>query len=150
MRTGELCVREVSMATRDEAVGAVTRRMLERATGVVVVVDDERTPRPVGIATERDMLRALADAEARPASAWVVGEVMSRDLLVAREDEEVLDALRRMRVRGVRRLPVVRVDGTLAGLLTFDDVVDWLAEELTELARLMKNERRRERARARG
>ena len=54
------------------------------------------------------------------------------------------------RKRGVRRVPVVGADGVLVGLLALDDVVEWLAEQLTVLTRLVRTEVRNERRRFEG
>jgi CBS domain-containing protein len=48
-------------------------------------------------------------------------------LVTAREDENLLDALKKMRSFGVRRLPIVNETGGLEGILTFDDLIDLVA-----------------------
>ena len=50
-----------------------------------------------------------------------------------------------MQAHGIRRLPVVNVRGGLEGILTLDDVMELLSEELTDLVRLVAAEQRRER-----
>jgi CBS domain-containing protein len=49
----------------------------------------------------------------------------------------VYDAIWHMRSRGIRRLPVVDARGPLVGVLTADDVTALLADELTQVARIM-------------
>ena len=56
------------------------------------------------------------------------------------------DVLKKMQSYGIRRLPIVNERGGLAGILTFDDVLEVLSEELTDLARLVATEQKRERA----
>jgi CBS domain-containing protein len=149
MRTGELCVREVVTATRDELVRDIAARMTELHVGSVVVVDyEDEAPRPIGIVTDRDLVRTLSLEELGHTRALTVGDVMSRDLLTAIESEDVLTALARMRARGVRRLPIVDERGALVGMLAFDDIVEWLTEELTGLTRLVGRERRNEQLRS--
>ena len=72
---------------------------------------------------------------------------MSKDLLCATDDEDVLDALARMRAARVRRLPIVDDRRALVGLLAVDDVVEWLAEQLSEVTRLVRSVGRSERRR---
>ena len=61
---------------------------------------------------------------------------MTRELVTAGEAESVHVAIERMRADGVRRLPVVGADGALVGVLSADDVTEYLAEELTGLAHI--------------
>ena len=64
--------------------------------------------------------------------------------LTARENERIYDVRKKMRARGVRRIPVVDTDGRLQGIIAFDDLVDWMAQELTDLAQLVSREQQRE------
>jgi len=146
MRTGELCVRDVVTATQGELVRDLAARMSEHHVGCVVVVDDEvDAPRPIGVVTDRDLVRTLALEELGHSRGLAAGDVMSKDLLVASESDDALGALERMRARGVRRLPIVDAHGALVGILAFDDFVEWFTEQLSNLTRLVRNERRRER-----
>jgi CBS domain-containing protein len=61
-----------------------------------------------------------------------------------RESEGLFEALRYMRDKGVRRMPVVDTAGGLLGILTLDDLLSLLAEEMTELVKLVSRERQRE------
>ncbi len=72
-----------------------------------------------------------------------VGEVCNREVIVL--DRE--DAIQRMRGRGVRRVPVVSHSGALTGVLAVDDLSDLIAEQLSDLVKLIGNEQLRERQR---
>jgi predicted transcriptional regulator len=63
---------------------------------------------------------------------------MTTDLESVDEDAPVEDALRRMRSRGVRRLPVVDHDGTCVGIVSLDDVLAHLVKEFGVLGRLLE------------
>jgi CBS domain-containing protein len=52
---------------------------------------------------------------------------------------------KKMRSFGVRRLPVVNERGDLEGILAFDDLVEFVAEELSDLSGLLAREQKRER-----
>jgi CBS domain-containing protein len=73
-----------------------------------------------------------------------VGDIMGPEVATVRESEGLFEALRYMRDKGVRRMPVVGPDGGLVGILTLDDILGLLAEEMTELAKLVSHERQRE------
>jgi CBS domain-containing protein len=74
-----------------------------------------------------------------------VADVMSADLVTSPESENLYDALKKMESHGIRRLPVVNDRRGLEGILTFDDVIELLSEELTDLAKLVATEPKRER-----
>jgi len=74
------------------------------------------------------------------AATITVGDIMVQDLITARETEGVLQALEIMRHKGVRRLPIVRDDGHLVGIISIDDLLGVLAEELSDVARIVTRE----------
>jgi CBS domain-containing protein len=105
--------------------------MRNRHVGALVVVEGGR---PVGILTDRDIVVAvIAVPGARPEGIRVC-DVMQTRLAVAHEHESVFDLARTMCERGVRRLPVVAGDGSLAGMVTMDDVLRVIGGELARLA----------------
>jgi Mg/Co/Ni transporter MgtE len=74
-----------------------------------------------------------------------VEDIMSLEIVTAREGDDLLDTIKRMRTHGIRRVPVVNGSQALIGILTVDDVIEVLAEELNDLARLIGREQTRER-----
>jgi CBS domain-containing protein len=69
---------------------------------------------------------------------------MSAELETAPEDQGVLETIHQMRSAGVRRIPVVTRRGALVGIVSIDDLLELLAEEMTELAKLISREQRKE------
>jgi CBS domain-containing protein len=64
----------------------------------------------------------------------------SRKIITVREDLGVFEAIQEMRRHGVRRMPVLDQEGTLAGIISIDDLFALLAEEMAELAKLISKE----------
>ena len=144
MAIGEICSREVVLTTKDMSVRAAAQLMREYHVGALVVVDATSGVRvPVGILTDRDIAVGIV-AKGLDADSLTVGEVMTPDLTTARERDGVAETIERMRAKGVRRLPVVDDGGALVGIVTADDFVDLLAEEMGALARMIAREQRRE------
>jgi CBS domain-containing protein len=144
MTAGELCNREVVIAHRETSLVEAAKRMREQHVGTLVVVDERAARRtPVGILTDRDIVVATVAKELDPRK-LTVGDVMSAGVLVVREQDGVDDALRVMREKGVRRVPVIDRDGALAGILAIDDILELVAEEMDGFARALKSERSRE------
>ena len=145
MPIGEICNREVVIMRRDESLLDAARLMREQHVGDVVIVEEGPEGRvPTGIFSDRDLVVEVL-AEAVPLDAVTVGDVMSTHLLVARETDEMLDTIKQMRASGVRRVPVINDAGALVGILTLDDLVELIAEQLGDLVGLMKTEQRHER-----
>ena len=146
MPVGEICNREVVVSDKTMSVVEAARLMRTHHVGDLVVVD-ERDGRklPVGIVTDRDIVVEVVAAGVNP-DALKVGDIMGLDVATVRESEGLFEALRYMRDKGVRRMPVVDSAGGLVGLLTLDDLLSLLAEEMTELAQLVSQERQREAA----
>jgi CBS domain-containing protein len=144
MAVGELCNRAVVVAEKSLSVVDAARLMRQHHVGDLVVVEERAgARRPVGIVTDRDIVVEVVASAVDP-DALVVGDIMGPDVASVRETEGVFEALRYMRDKGVRRLPIVDREGALVGILTLDDVLGLLAEEMTELAKLVTHERQRE------
>lgn len=144
MTIGEICSRIVVLASRSMPLTEAARLMREHHVGSLVVVEEERGGRvPVGIITDRDIVvEVLApELDYRTVS---VGEVMSTELISVREQDDILDALRLMRRRGIRRMPVVTESGTLAGIVTIDDILEIVAEQLDDLVKAVVSEQSKE------
>jgi CBS domain-containing protein len=149
MTIGEVCNREVVIMGRSESVLEAARQMREQHVGDVVIVEERLGARvPVGILSDRDLVIEVLAKEVPVAAvaAVAVGDIMSDRLLIAHENDEIQETVRRMRERGVRRIPVVSATGSLVGILALDDLVELIAEQLTDLIALMRTELRRERA----
>ncbi len=144
MPIGELCNREVVIAEKSISVTEAAQLMRLHHVGDLVVVEDREGGRhPVGIVTDRDIAVEVVAAGVNP-DALTAGDIMAADLATLRENEGLYEALRYMRDKGVRRMPVVDAAGALVGILTLDDLLSLLAEELTEIAKLVSHERKRE------
>ncbi len=146
MAIGEICNREVVIVTREAPVSEAARLMRQYHVGDLVVVDElSGRRRPVGIVTDRDIVIEVVAMEVAPESLRV-GDIMSAELATVRETEGVFETIRYMRDKGIRRLPVVDRDGWLQGIVTLDDLLILLAEEMGEMAQLIVREMRREQA----
>jgi CBS domain-containing protein len=145
MSIGEICTRETVFTTRDTTVATAARLMRHHHVGTLVVVEQMNGGRrvPVGIVTDRDVVVEVMATGLDP-NAITVGDIMGQELVTARESEGVLETMQIMRYKGVRRLPIVDKDGQLVGIVSIDDLLEVLAEEFSELAKIMAREQARE------
>lgn len=140
----EICVLTVASCGRDASILEAARLMREHHTGNLIVVDDPKGDRiPVGIVTDRDIVIEVLASELDPAQT-TVARIMASKLVIAGAAEDSADALERMRLHGVRRLPVVDHAGGLVGIVTLDDLLELHAAQATSLAAIVSKEQKRE------
>ncbi|MGE4542604.1 MAG: CBS domain-containing protein [Pedobacter sp.] len=144
MQVGEACNRDVVISDRNDLISDAAKLMRHHHVGDVVVVEErDGNYFPVGILTDRDLVVEILANEVAPET-LLVGDVMTYDLVVAKEDESLPEAIKRMRDKGIRRMPVVTNDGVLAGIITLDDLLDLMAEQLADLVAMVGRSQRRE------
>lgn len=153
LRCRDIMTRDVTVATRDNSLQEVARMMREEDTGVIPVVertDASATPaaeteggrkvnnriygngKLVGLITDRDIvIRAIA--EGKDPATTRAEEVMTTDIHTAKPNDRVIDAIRKMGDKQVRRIPVVGEQGSLRGIISMADVA-LETEEDQELA----------------
>ena len=134
MSVGRICVREVDTANPEETVATAAKRMHERAVGTLVVVND--SDQVVGIVTDRDLVSRVL-AKGRNPTETSVGQVMTVGPKTVSGETSIESALMVMRSGRFRRIPVVERDNKLIGLITLDDILMLLAEEFTQIGRLL-------------
>jgi CBS domain-containing protein len=136
MHVGQICTTETIYCERDETVQGAALLMRRNHVGDLVVIDKPDGERiPVGIITDRDIVVSVIALGLDPAS-LLVGDIMSDDLLTCSEADDVYETIERMRLRAIRRVPVVNAAGGLTGIVSVDDLLEFLAEEMGELARI--------------
>lgn len=144
MAVGEICNREVVVTEKSLSVVEAAQLMRKHHVGDLVVVEARAGRKhPVGIVTDRDIVVEVVAAGVNPES-LKVGDIMGPEVATVRESEGLFAALRYMRDKGVRRMPVVDSTGGLVGILTMDDLLSLLADEMAELAKLVSHERAHE------
>lgn len=140
MNVSELSNPFVVVAQRATPLTDAARLMREHHVGSLVVVDEGGKGRvPVGMLTDRDIVVAVVASGVDPRS-LTAGEVMSGELATVRAADSAESALQLMRRRGVRRVPVVSEAGTLTGIVTLDDLLEKVAEQLTDAVRAIAGE----------
>lgn len=135
LSAGDLCTRTVIYTDAAMLIGEAARLMRTHHVGSLPVVE-ERSPRQrivVGMLTDRDIASAVVAGDRDPHSLRV-GDVMSSDVVSAREGDSVLDLLAVMRRKRVRRVPVVGTQGELIGMMALDDILAGVAEQMQALA----------------
>lgn len=117
------------------SVQEAARLMKDFHVGFLVVTERVSASghRVIGVVTDRDIVRFVA-AHNIESSTVIVDEIMTRTTVCINENEGVIEALRAMATNGYRRIPVLDANGFLSGVVSTDDLLKLLSEELRLLA----------------
>lgn len=149
MNMQDLCQRELVSINADASVQDAARAMRENHVGALAVTDPYEPGRVIGMITDRDIvIGPIADGHS-PAG-QPVGAVCGTELASVPATATVPEALAAMRKAGVRRLLVGNDDGSIAGLVSMDDLLDAIAQEFEALAGALHSGIAREAARGQG
>jgi CBS domain-containing protein len=120
MTVSDLAKFDVKVCSPETDLASAAKIMWDCDCGVVPVVDKDR--KVVGMLTDRDICIAAATRAAKPSDVQVI-DVMSREVASCGTQDDVQVALKTMRTRRVRRLPVVDSNDRLAGIISLNDLV---------------------------
>ena len=116
----EIAARDAKSLSPDADLASAAKIMWDCDCGAVPVVNEDR--RVIGMVTDRDICIAAATRAAVP-STIQVKDVMSREVASCKADDDVRNALKIMKERRIRRLPVLDSEGRLSGMLSINDLV---------------------------
>ena len=123
MQLADLMATSVMAVTPAATVADAARRMIERDTGVAVVMDEGEL---VGVISERDILRVVSEGAAGETP---VGERMTRHVLTGTPTTTLPEALAIMVQGRFRHLPVVDA-GRVVGMVSMRDLMAWTSQRL--------------------
>ncbi|HSL54195.1 MAG TPA: CBS domain-containing protein [Pyrinomonadaceae bacterium] len=159
LRCRDIMTRELVVATRDTTVVEVSRMMKQEDVGVIPVVEydaptgngrsegernyqDRNYARGklIGLITDRDIVvRCVADN--KDCASVRAEDIMSVDIYTAKPNDRVVDVIRKMGDKQVRRIPVCNDNGYLVGMISMADVAtetrqdNELSEALEEISK---------------
>lgn len=138
MNLGSLCTREVVGIHAGASLRDAATLMCDEHVGALVVVTSEEPPQVVGIVTDRDLaLEALGRDQ--PAVGLQVGHLVRDRPIGVPSSAGLREAAVAMEQGGVRRLLVVDDDGGVVGIVSADDLLQAMADDLATLARSLRS-----------
>jgi CBS domain-containing protein len=140
LRCRDIMTRDLAVATRDTMLMEVARMMKQEDTGVIPVVEYDEPAgngrpegerkyegrnyargRLTGLITDRDVvIRAVADN--KDCASTRAEDVMSVDIHTAHPNDRVVDVIRKMGNKQVRRIPICNENGYLVGMISMADI----------------------------
>ena len=119
-KVGAFIKRPPLSVTQEATLLDVVKIMATYNVGLVAVVDE--AGRPLGVVSERDVIRALASGVQLSAKAIEVGT--RGNLLTAKAEDDIYSVVKKMRERGTRHILVVDDAGKLVGVVSIRDLVE--------------------------
>jgi CBS domain-containing protein len=116
----DVTTKDVKVIDQEQNIFDTSKIMIDNNIGSVVVIDNNNSKNPVGIITERDIVRivstfSLSDLQVP------IRKLMSYPLITLSKNASVLDAMKLMYERKIRRV-IILEDNTLKGIVTEHDI----------------------------
>jgi len=130
----DVMTKDVRVVRPDTSVKEVVATMNKFNIGSIVVVQGER---PVGIITERDILKRIVEPCLDPETV-TARQIMTSPVVTIDENASINEAAKLMAKKGVKRLLVTRNNDELVGIITFTDIVAKVPDMLSILEELVR------------
>src|SRR5829696_5430925 len=124
---GEIMTANPTCSVPTDSIQQVAQLMRAEDVGSVPDVENHDAIKLVGIITDRDLVLKVL-AEGRNAQSTTVQEVMSRDLVTCREDDDVDKAFKAMSEYQIRRIPIVNERNEIVGIIAQADIATRVEE----------------------
>lgn len=124
LRASEIMTRKVVTVLEEEKVIDAVKTMVEENVECLVIIDDYTNVK--GIMTVQDLLKKVLYREIQP-SALKVADIMSSPVTTCSESTTLLEIVKMMKAKRIRRVPVVDSESKLVGIITTFDlaVMGW-------------------------
>lgn len=139
MSIKSICKTKIVTVGKNSTLKDVSAVMQKHHVGSVIVTEGMDGKRiPAGIITDRDIALAVG-ASLKPQDIRV-DQIMQTHPITINADDGIFETALRMREMGVKRLPVVNADGSLYGLISSDDLLSLMGEEINNIAKIQETQ----------
>jgi len=133
----DVCMPDVVYCGPATTITEAARLMRHKHVGDIVVVEDPAGDRiPLGVVTDRDIVVEVL-ANELDAATTTVNDIVRTPVVIADDGEDTAQAIERMRMHGVRHIPVVGTGGALVGIVTLDDLLKVFAADVGALLEIV-------------
>jgi CBS domain-containing protein len=113
-------------ATHLDSIFMISNLMKKGKVSSIIIKD--QNSEPIGIITERDIVRRVISDGKDPKITKTV-DIMSKPLITVKDDTHLYDVAKKMVKHKIRRLPVVKTSNTLVGIVTVTDIIKYYHEK---------------------
>ena len=146
MSLASLCHREIVCVAGQASARKAAEVMRKHHVGALAVTDPQDAAHVIGVLTDRDIV-VDALAQGKSVDDCTAASLCHPQLVGMPITATLQEAIAHMLQHGVRRLFVANADGSLSGLISIDDIIEAIAQELGDLSRMLRVNLEREDAR---
>ena len=115
------------VANSSDTIFMISNLMKKRKVGSIIIINEDEQNYPIGIITERDIVRRVISDNKDP-KYTKANEIMSKPLITIETNTFVYNVCVKMVKNKIRRMPVVK-DKTLSGIVTITDIIKYFHEK---------------------
>jgi CBS domain-containing protein len=130
MNVKDVMSRNPDCCTPESNLSDVAKMMVRRDCGQIPVVENQKTMKPVGVVTDRDIIVRTVAAGKNPLE-MTARDVMSSPAVTVTPDTRLEDCCRTLEENQVRRVPVIDERGSCCGMVSQADIATHAPEKMT-------------------
>jgi len=134
----EIMTKNVKVEEQNQNILGISKIMSDNDIGSVIIVDDLNTRNPIGIITERDIIRILGTLKPQTLQT-PIKDLMSKPIIPLSLQATIADAIKLMHERKIRRIPIVDKNSSLVGIVTENDIFKVLVNNKNLLNSVIEN-----------
>jgi predicted transcriptional regulator len=138
----DLCVRDVLFCEKSSTLKQASQTMKKHNVGSLVVVDYIGSKIPAGFLTDRDIV--LGIAADNHSLLTQVTDIMSNDIVTVQATEGIADVVNLMDKEGVRRVIILDKMNHVVGIVSADDILQLVAQEMKGISNLLRKQHKKE------
>ena len=128
----DVMTKDVKVIGPDSSVHQVVAAMNKYNIGSIIVVKDDK---PVGVISERDILRRVAESCLSPETI-TAKQIMTSPVITVSESASIGEVVKLMAEKRVRKIPVMKKD-KLVGIITYTDILSKVLSMISILGELI-------------
>lgn len=130
-----IMITDVKTAKENQTIQEVCKILYQNKIGSLVIIknssENKESKVPVGIITERDIVRLISLPDNKLSFDQPVHFLMKTPVITINPNSSIIDAMQTMQQKDIRRLPVVDNKGKLLGIITDKDIFRVIIENQT-------------------
>ena len=127
MRCQDVMTRDPRFCVPGDSASAIAKLMREEMFGSVPICENRQSRKLLGIVTDRDLALQVVGQQLNPATTAVY-ELMTLQPITCGPEDDLMEALDAMEGFQLRRIPIVKKGGELAGIISQADIATRLAQ----------------------